>query len=1146
MIKTDLAILNYWRSAVADTGISDGCLNSKQLEEFHFLSSIEAETGVLANETVVSLFDKAPEDLQRIAVSYRPLLMRRKTQHARYLKDGLPGAVTPIITRAEITRDGRIIPSQSFIPRDILDPLPRGTFSVGSLSELDRFLTEHTLRVDEENPELWHLYQRHWQHMIAEVGGNWPAADTEYQKVGFGLIKTATEVAATVRQILQLSDVLIKDQPETPLLANFARRTPRDTERLMKAPFALADRAGHPNANFPVADQQREVLAHLYAAQNGDILAVNGPPGTGKTTMLLAAIAGSWVRAALEQTDPPLIVAASSNNQAVTNIIDAFGKDFGCGEGLFAGRWLPDIKSFGLYLPAASREKEASEKYQTESYFLGLETPDYLERARTAYLDAARIAFPHLQEPDVTSVIKALHECLVEKYQVLTDADKAYEKRCADHEVMQRFYGNNADTDLTRLQEAKDCLTDEQTTAENALNQWERWLADEPILLSLLGFLPSIASKRLLRARLFLRDAGASDEIVNAERIDTVDKRLKAHANNAAVRARNAAHDYNQALHAKEAFRLADEAWRQIVRTLLPDLDDGADLLDFDRAADLSVRFPLFLLATHYWEGRWLLEIEKALIVQQQLTRAGRGEKDRCVVEPKWSRRMMLTPCAVSTFATLPGKMQCRDNATGSYRSEYLFNYIDLLIVDEAGQVLPEIAAPSFALAKRALVIGDTQQIAPISNLPDPVDTGNLIEAGLIRPEEDEATLLALDKVGLKSRNGSAMRVAQSACRFYPYEHLERGLYLFEHRRCYDEIISFCNDLCYKGALRPARGPVAKGSMRPLGYLHVDGITQSAGGSRFNLLEAEAIAAWLAANSDQLRARYNKRLEEIVGIVTPFGRQVREIRNACSDRGIDVGEGGMTIGTVHALQGAEREVVIFSPVYSKHADGGFIDESPSMLNVAVSRAKDAFLVFGDMDTLASAKQGSPRSALARFLFEHEASELVFEVPARRDLSKGIRTLQTLRDAAEHDAFLLRKFAKAQNRICIVSPWINVRTMRRAGFVDAISSARRRGLQVDIYADPKLTRENPGLHDKYTEAREVLSEMGAHLHAVRQLHSKLVWMDGSVLAVGSFNWLSAHRSGELARHETSLVYRGQHLGAEIGMLEDSLNKRILTF
>jgi superfamily I DNA and/or RNA helicase len=59
-------------------------------------------------------------------------------------------------------------------------------------------------------------------------------------------------------------------------------------------------------------------------------------------------------------------------------------------------------------------------------------------------------------------------------------------------------------------------------------------------------------------------------------------------------------------------------------------------------------------------------------------------------------------------------------------------------------------------------------------------------------------------------------------------------------------------------------------------------------------------------------------------------------------------EGEMTVGTVHSLQGAERLLVIFSPTYSKDSDGGFMDRSPSMLNVAASRAKDNFLVFGDM------------------------------------------------------------------------------------------------------------------------------------------------------------------------------------------------------
>ena len=51
-------------------------------------------------------------------------------------------------------------------------------------------------------------------------------------------------------------------------------------------------------------------------------------------------------------------------------------------------------------------------------------------------------------------------------------------------------------------------------------------------------------------------------------------------------------------------------------------------------------------------------------------------------------------------------------------------------------------------------------------------------------------------------------------------------------------------------------------------------------------------------------------------MITPFGAQVRAIMQACQKVRIAAGskENEMTVGTVHALQGAERPVVIFSPV----------------------------------------------------------------------------------------------------------------------------------------------------------------------------------------------------------------------------------------
>ncbi|MDH8131939.1 hypothetical protein QIG86_26655, partial [Klebsiella pneumoniae] len=67
-----------------------------------------------------------------------------------------------------------------------------------------------------------------------------------------------------------------------------------------------------------------------------------------------------------------------------------------------------------------------------------------------------------------------------------------------------------------------------------------------------------------------------------------------------------------------------------------------------------------------------------------------------------------------------------------------------------------------------------------------------------------------------------------------------RGMYLYEHRRCFDNIIGYCNTLSYHGKLQPKRGE-EKGTIFPaMGYLHIDGKgMQANGGSRYNDFEAK-------------------------------------------------------------------------------------------------------------------------------------------------------------------------------------------------------------------------------------------------------------------------------------------------------------------
>lgn len=1129
MAATLSNVLQYWRTSLADGALGEGTFRAADRKRFMLLPNESLKTGSLPRQLVQTLF-RGKDGSGTVSVRFWPLVTARKTSHAASRADGMPEIVAPVVTEGFVDRAGRIVPTRNAIARNLLTPLPRGVFALGSVEALDAFLTTTPL------PEMttadgWQDYRQHCRQMVDALSPGWPSAETEYLPTGSGFIEVSEGADATVRGMLDLYDSLLADEPETPLLRQIAlpHRPEIALDRGIEKGFSR--RLGHSNPHFPLAEHQRQVLAWLDAAKPGEVIAVNGPPGTGKTTMLLSAVAGLWVKAALDGGEPPVIVAASSNNQAVTNIIDAFGKDFAAGNGVFAGRWLPDIKSFGMFLPSHSRRMEAAQRYQTEAFQAECESMAYVERARVAWLDAAGRAFPDAKGDDIARFVAKLRDRMIAEANKLRRLDTAFDRRRTCAVALLSELGDDPGAEQTRRGDTLRACQDEADRLTAARAALDHYLASESWLIGLFGFLPSVRRKRALRARLAIGDR--LDGLQDMTRVGDIETRIADALRQGQQALASAKQRLARAEEVTQQAAVSELAWRKASEAF-----GGSDDMDtLERQADLETRFKLFLLATHYWEGRWLMAMEADL----GTISASHEKTGRKAVEPRWQRRMMLTPCAVATFASLPGKLSCSRYRGGKFATESLYNFVDLLIVDEAGQTLPEVAGASFALAKRALVIGDTQQIEPISAVPGPVDIGNLRDSGLIDGEEVPDKLAAS---GIRSTSGSAIRLAQRACKVAPWPELDRGLYLFEHRRCHDEIIGFSNALCYKGKLRPMRGPAPPGAPLPaLGYLHVEGRAFTNGGSRANPVEAHTIAAWLEKNRARLEGRYGLPLEQIVGVVTPFGQQVRAIRDACTARGITVsGREGMTIGTVHALQGAERPVVIFSPVYSKHADGGFIDVSPSMLNVTVSRAKDSCLVFGDMDILATARSGSPRALLSEFLAA-KGTALDFAMEPREDLTRGDDQIEMLQHAAEHDAFLLDALKGEGRQYVIVSPWVVAGTIERTGLLDAMASARQRGADIQVFADPLLNAGAAAGGLSQMEAVERrLSAIGVAVHRVPKLHSKIVTVDKALLCAGSFNWLSADRNGQYARHETSFVYRGPHLEDEIKTIWDGLARR----
>lgn len=1030
--------------------------------------------------------------------------------------------------------------------------------------------------------------------MLDAVCGDRLAGSKVLETADYAFLVKKDSIKAVAR-IVALYDDMRSTNRDVPLFDRYASEALDAVDPCLAAHDRFSARLGHASDGFALAALQRDALSHSLAARKSEILAINGPPGTGKTTLLLSVVATLWARAALNKEEPPFIVAASTNNQAVTNIIDAFGKDFAAGTGPLAGRWLARVASFGAYFPSKKRAEKAARRYQTRDFFHNFESEANVERAEKDYLRAAAAAFPELHLPDLETlaeqernatnapsrdafmerfreaktrplierVLERLHGQLSAEAEKLRTIEIAWKDLERARESVRTALGADPAAEMAaRLHESERLET--QASACNVLRgQWEEYCARESILYALFAWLPPVAKKRLRMARVFLKEVwpeGLAQEPWNRfeqiePALDLLGSRLRA----ALARQR---HLVRQAESVLENQRRCEQRWSSATEPLLTSpTSTPLDLAQADALADRRIRFTIFLLTTHYWEGRWLLDIgPQVKLLEEEKKKNGAAARTK-----RWRRWMKLTPCIVSTFHMLPSLLAVsRYEGNNTYADDYMYNFADLLIVDEAGQVLPEVAGASFALAKQALVIGDTLQIEPMWSLPGKVDIGNLLREKLLPESEYYEPFERLCELGKTASAGSVMRIAQCATRYHQVPDLPRGLFLFEHRRCFNEIIRYSNELCYRGKLLPVRGTKiaaleSKTSdcdrLPAMGYLHVDGISQSrGGGSRFNLLEADVIAAWLVQHKAELEATYQKPLGEIVGVVTPFTSQVQAISRACIKQGLPVGseEGQLTVGTVHSLQGAERLVIIFSPVYSKHADGGFIDKRPSMLNVAVSRAKNTFLVFGDMDVFELTPSSSPRGKLAALLFHDDAQELQFQVPARRDLQLSKVSITQLRDAREHGDFLRNVLTVAGREVHIVSPWLRLDCVRESGALSAMADAVRRGVDVRVYTDlgsNTWDRDRSVEERKHSELKAAVAALGAEkIRAVlvRKVHSKVVIGDENIYCLGSFNWFSARRDAAGARHESSLVYRGPHLTNEIKVMKESLQARAARF
>ncbi|WP_143321068.1 AAA domain-containing protein [Clostridium sp. HBUAS56010] len=841
-----------------------------------------------------------------------------------------------------------------WFPREYLMPMVEPKLAIGDADAVDGFMSNHVDRI--EKIKSWSDYAVFFKGLYEAVAES-PFEQTTIRNMDerepcFELESNVylflDKTVYSTFHIMNLYNHLQEDDQPKALYDNFLSTQVANARPLIENGLAqMQAHCGQMNGEYPLSPSQREAINHFDTIDCGEILAVNGPPGTGKTTLLQTIVADMYVKRAVKKEKAPLIVVSSTNNQAVTNIIASFGNIKKMGISNLEERWIEGVHSFASYFPSSSKVKEAKSKgYQYtnqkgEFFVFDIEDKDNIEKSKSKLIACCNEYFESKYK-NITACQEKLHEELLfiekSKTELLSLAQEA--SQCD-------LNGETIDIFLEKLL----MEIEQKQTAISEIHQrvldWENCYKKIPFCVKWLKFMKIFARKIQTDFRLFINDKeqGFLNEYMTFDEIKEKYSQLYAQCYTAisALKQKKSVAEKIKSRYDSELEQL------QKHNINLHGENDAKYNLDLDYInglVDKKHRYMEFWLAVHYYECRWAGG-------EDELTEKQKGKNFENVLDKFYNRLSMITPCLVMTFYMLPRQFL----AFGEQKSFFLYNYIDLLIVDEAGQVSPEIAAGAFSLAKKSVVVGDVYQIEPVWSVNRALDKALAVSNGAIQ-STDEFKLL--EQTGLNSSCSCVMKVAAKCCKYEKFE--ERGLFLSEHRRCYNEIIDYCNQLVYKENLQPMRGKgkdddkLAIKHWPQMGFKQIDTEHSSRkGSSRANRLEAEQIVEWLKNNFKYIVNAYpSESKENLIGIITPFKAQVQFIKAELKKQ-MPANYAKISVGTVHTFQGAERKIIILSTVYGKQDGCFFIDANKSLMNVAVSRAKDNFFVFGDISCFKDTK-----------------------------------------------------------------------------------------------------------------------------------------------------------------------------------------------
>ncbi|MFN8075836.1 MAG: ATP-binding protein [Kineosporiaceae bacterium] len=723
-------------------------------------------------------------------------------------------------------------------------------------------------------------------------------------------------------------------------------------------------------SSHPLAASQQfavvEILAQL--SDGAGLFAVNGPPGTGKTTLLRDLIAGvvvaradrlaglarpgeafaetlTWtvdgrahsVRALNPAVTGFEMVIASENNGAVENVSRQIPAATAIDESWHerAG-YFPDHASRLLDEPAwglisAALGNMANRHRFVKQFWFGDAGPgeevtgfrDHLTALGATRVDWAASVEAYRAAQATEAGLRAERaglERLLAEHAELSAAvplsrrrlEAARRTRDEAQEAAVEA-ADEAETASEREERARARRADHRTTKPGALETvftWgkaaRRWhTEDEPLAAAVSGAQARATEAEDASDAAALRLKEAEEALAEAEQDAYEAGRL---LDEATRTLRQAADTWGRSFPDEQWW--SDPVRRELSGPWLDEAWNAARSEVFLAALDLHAAF---VAATASILARNLETTRKVL--------QGRvpGDLAEPVARAAWQSLFLVVPVVSTTFASVPRLF--------THLSREALGW---LFIDEAGQARPQSALGAIWRARRIVAVGDPMQLEPV------VTVLNTTQQALRRHHHVSQTWVPAstcvqslaDRV---TRLGTWLPGADQ-------EPVWVGAPLRVHRRCDEPMFSVVNGLVYDGMMVHAT-PTREAPLTALPTRWVDVAGPAAGGN-WVPLEGDAVDRIL----HYLLVDQGLKPEQIF-VISPFRQVVAGLKARLR------AHRGVAVSTVHRTQGQERDVVVLVLGSDPARPGAraWAAQKPNLLNVAVSRARQRLYVVGDRD-----------------------------------------------------------------------------------------------------------------------------------------------------------------------------------------------------